>query len=97
MLPLCRDPQFDLSEDKVSAAYARGDLCVAAFDAGSPVGYCWFAFAPVPHLDGVWVEFHADAVWTHKSLVLPSHRGRGVAPALYRFADAVCVEHHRSF
>jgi GNAT superfamily N-acetyltransferase len=33
----------------------------------------------------------------YKSLVLPSHRGRGIAPALYRFTDRLCVDRGRSF
>ena len=95
--PLCRRAELDLTSEKVTAAFARGDLCAGAYESGELVGYCWFAFAPVPHLDGVWVDFHQRGVWMYKSLVLPSHRGRGIAPALYRFADGLCIERGRSF
>lgn len=95
VLELCGQPELDLQPGAVSAAYARGDLCVAAFDASAAVGYCWIAFAPLPHLDGVWVSFHRRVAWTYKSLVRPSHRGRGIAPALYRFADSDCRERGR--
>jgi GNAT superfamily N-acetyltransferase len=81
----------------LDAAFARGDLCAGAYEADELVGYCWFAFAPSPHLDGVWVDFHEEGVWTYKSLVLPSHRGRGIAPALYRFTDGLCIERRRKF
>jgi GNAT superfamily N-acetyltransferase len=105
VLDLCRDPKLDLRRDAVAAAYARGDLCIAAFDAGAVAGYCWLAFAPLPHLDGVWVDFDRRVAWTYKSLVLPSYRGKGIAPALYAFSDAdsqergcgdsvICVESH---
>ena len=94
---LCHRTELDLTAEKVAAAHARGDLCAGAYDKGELVGYCWFAFAPAPHLDGVWVDFHPQGVWMYKSLVLPSHRGRGIAPALYRFTDALCVERGRSF
>lgn len=105
VLDLCSDPGLDLRRDAVAAAYVRGDLCVAAFDADAVAGYCWLAFAPLPHLDGVWVRFDRRVAWTYKSLVLPSYRGKGIAPALYRFSDAnsrergcsdsvICVESH---
>lgn len=96
-LALCKDPDVDLSADKVRVAYARGDLCVGAFDADQLAGYCWLAFSPLPHLDGVWVGFHAQAAWTYKSFVRPAQRGRGVAAELYRFADSACIERDRRF
>lgn len=93
---LCADPGLELAEDRVRLALDRGDRCVGAFDGTQLVGYCWLAFRPLPHLDGVWVDFPPHAVWTYKSLVLPSHRGRGIAPALYRRADALAIERGRS-
>jgi GNAT superfamily N-acetyltransferase len=95
VLELCRDAELDLRQEGVAAAYARGDLCVGAFDAEMVAGYCWFAFAPLAHLDGVWVEFGRRVAWTYKSLVRPARRGRGIAPALYRFGDAACLERGR--
>jgi GNAT superfamily N-acetyltransferase len=92
LLDFCRHPELDLRRGAVAAAFARGDFCVAAFDRGVIAGYCWLAFAPLPHLDGVWVKFDRRVAWTYKSLVLPSYRGKGIAPALYRFADAECEE-----
>jgi GNAT superfamily N-acetyltransferase len=97
LAPLCRRAELDLKPEKVAEAFARGDLCAGIYDAAALVGYCWFGFAPVFHLDGVWVDFHRQGVWMYKSLVLPSHRGRGIAPALYRFTDRLCVERGRSF
>ncbi|HYD58238.1 MAG TPA: GNAT family N-acetyltransferase [Burkholderiales bacterium] len=97
LLPFCAQPRLDLAPAKLAAAFARGDLCAGAFDRGALVGYCWFAFSPLHHLDGVWVDFHPGGVWMYKSLVLPSHRGRGIARALYRFTDKPCVERGRSF
>lgn len=97
VLQHCGKPDLDLEPGRVRTAFARGDVCAAAFESGALVGYCWFAFAPLPHLDGVWVEFHEAGVWVYKSLVLPSHRGRGIAPALYRFTDRMCAERNRRF
>ena len=96
LLRACADPELDLRGDGVRTAYARGDLCVGALDGEKLAGYCWLAFSPVHHLEGVWVRFGPTSVWTYKSLVRPSYRGRGIAPALYRFADGLCRERGRS-
>jgi GNAT superfamily N-acetyltransferase len=93
---LCADDSLDLKEDAVRAAYAKGDLCVATFDGAAVAGYCWLGFSPVHHLDGVWVETAPSVAWVYKSLVRDAYRGRGIAPALYRFADAACRERGRT-
>ena len=90
-----RDLELDLRAEAVRAAYGRGDLCMAALEDGRLVGYCWLAFRPLPHLDGVWVRFGDATAWIYKSLVRPSHRGRGIARALYRFGDLTCAERGR--
>jgi GNAT superfamily N-acetyltransferase len=101
----CADASLDLAAEKVQAAYSRGDLCVGAFVGDTLAGYCWFAFSAAPHLDGVWLDFPADLVYTYKSYVRPVYRGRGMAAAMYRFADGaalvrgrkaaiICVESH---
>jgi GNAT superfamily N-acetyltransferase len=96
VMALCGEAELDLAADRVGSALRRGDLCVAAFDGEQLSGYCWLAFAPLPHLDGVWVDFEPAAVWTYKSYVRPGHRGRRIAAALYRFADAECLARGRS-
>jgi GNAT superfamily N-acetyltransferase len=96
LLALCGDPELDLRAEGVRAAFARGDVCVAVPDRETVAAYCWFAFAPLHHLDGVWVRFGPQAAWTYKSLVRSSHRGRGIASALYRFGDAACRERGRA-
>lgn len=95
---LCGEPDLDLRPDAVAMANARGDACIGAFDGSVLAGYCWLAFAPLHLLDGVWVAFAPDVVWTYKSLVRPSYRGRGIAPALYLHGDRLCRERgrHRS-
>lgn len=70
-----REPELDLPRDKVMAAYSRGDFGVAAYEREVVVGYCWPAFAPLPHLDDVWVRFGGEIAWTYKSFVRASHRG----------------------
>ena len=67
VLAMCGDRELDLREDAVRKAYSRGDVCVGAFHGGAVAGYCWLAFAPVHHLEGVWVEFDRSVVWTYKA------------------------------
>ncbi|HEX6156190.1 MAG TPA: GNAT family N-acetyltransferase, partial [Burkholderiales bacterium] len=95
VLEVCNDPELDLRAPAVSQAYARGDLCVGAFQKEALVGYCWLAFSPLPHLDGVWVRFAPTTAWLYKSFVRTSHRGRGIAPALYAHGDQACAERGR--
>lgn len=105
VLILCADASLGLAPANVQAACSRGDVCLGAFDKGVLAGYCWFAFSPLPCMDSAWVEFPPDAVYTYKSYVLPAYRGRGIAPAMYRFPDpiwlrrgrthaVICVESH---
>jgi GNAT superfamily N-acetyltransferase len=93
---LWRDRELEVREEMARAASERGDLCVAAYDGALIAGYCWHAFAPIPHLDGVWVRFARHVAWPYKSFVRPSYRGRGIAQRLYRFADAAGIERGRS-
>jgi GNAT superfamily N-acetyltransferase len=93
----CPDRRLDLNVHKARAAFARGEVCVGAFDRATLVGYAWFAYQPSPHVDGIWMEFDRRAVYTYRSLVRADYRGRGIAPALYRFADSFFLEHGRTF
>src|SRR5215210_6925259 len=63
-LVLAKTPELELTEEKIRSAYKRGDVCLAAFDKRNPVAHCWLAFNPLPHLDGVWVDFAKEAAWT---------------------------------
>ncbi len=89
------EPSLDLVPSKIRAAYARGDVCVGAFHGGEFAGYCWFAFSAAPHMDRAWLDFPSDVVYTYKSFVRPMFRGRGIAAAMYRFADAAAMERGR--
>jgi GNAT superfamily N-acetyltransferase len=96
LLAFCDEAAFDLRAWKVRAAYGRGDICVGAFDGTILAGYCWFAFSAAPHLDGVWLDFPRNVVYTYKSYVRPALRGQRIAAALYRFADDLFLERGRN-
>lgn len=86
-LAACAEPRLALTEAGVRAAYAAGGVCVGAAHGGALVGYVWFALHAAPHVDGVWVKVPPSVVYRYKALVLAEHRGQGIAPALYRYAD----------
>ena len=88
LAPYCGDPALELPAASASRSFARGDLCAAAFDGEQLVGYAWFAFGATPESDGVWVQVASGACYTYRHFVRPSHRGRGIARALLRAADA---------
>jgi GNAT superfamily N-acetyltransferase len=96
VLLLCADGSLDLTASRVLAAYGRGDLCVGAFHNAELAAYCWFAFSAAPHMDRAWLDFPSDVVYTYKSYVRPAFRGRGIAAAMYRFADPEFLERGRS-
>src|SRR5262245_43580499 len=96
VLALCADPALDLVPSKVQAAYARGDVCVGAFQHDTFAGYCWFALSAAPHMEGAWLEFPDHVVYTYKSYVRPAFRGRGIAAAMYGFADALFLQRGRT-
>jgi GNAT superfamily N-acetyltransferase len=87
LLPYCADPEMQLPVDHVRAAFARGDVCAAAFDGGRLAGYEWFAHGRAPHIDSVWVEFAADARYAYKQFVRAQYRGRRIAAGLSTHVD----------
>jgi GNAT superfamily N-acetyltransferase len=89
LVAYCRDPGLDLREAMIREATQRGDLCLGALDGDALVGYVWFAYAIAPHVDGIWVKVPPRTVYRFKAFVMPSHRGRGIAAALYGVADPV--------
>lgn len=90
LLPHCADPELELPEPQVRAAFGRGDLCVGALHGAKLVGYQWLAFGPTPHVDGIWVEFDPRSRYSYKKFVRPQYRGRRIAARLSRHADALC-------
>jgi ribosomal protein S18 acetylase RimI-like enzyme len=91
------DAELGLSAEKADEAFARGDVCVGAFDGAALVGYAWFAYRPAPHVDGLWMEFDPRSIYIYRAFVKPRYRGRGIAPALYRFADQRFLAEGRTY
>lgn len=87
MLRHCAGPQIRLTPEKAKAGYSRGEVCIGAFEEEELAGYAWWTAAPAPHIDGLWMRFGSTAVYIYRAFVRPEYRGRGIAPALYRFAD----------
>lgn len=91
------DPELGITPTKAAEAFARGDVCVGAFDGTRLAGYAWFASHAAPHVDGLWMGFDSNAVYIYRALVRPQDRGRGIAPALYHFADRHFLEQGKSY
>lgn len=87
-----KDPELDITEELVRAAFKRGDICVGALRNEVLTGYSWFAFGTAPHLNGLWVAFAAEARYAYKSFVRPAFRGSGVMTDMILYADAICRE-----
>ena len=87
MLQYCGEPEMQLPEGHVRAAFARGDLCAVAFHGSRLVGYEWFANGRTPHIDSVWVDFDTSARYAYKQFVHPQYRGRRVAAGLSTCLD----------
>jgi len=80
----------------VRQAYGHGGVCIGARAGAQLAGYVWFAFDSAPHVRGVWVKVPPQAIYRYKAYVRPAHRGKGVAPAMYRFADRALRERGRN-
>ena len=89
------EAEVEFTEPKARDAFARGEVCVGAFDGPRLVAYAWYAVAPAPHSNGLWMDFDRRAVYVYRAFVVPRYRGRGIAPALYRFADRLFLERGR--
>ena len=97
LIARCSDPELDLSERMVRQAFERKGVCVGALAGSELAGYVWFAYDIAPHVDGVWVKVPAQAVYRYKAYVRPKYRGKGIAPALYRFADGLFRDTGRDY
>lgn len=96
LLPHCGNPGLELSQDKAKAAFSRGETCIGALCGRTLVGYAWFAYEPAPHVSGIWMDFDRTCIYTYRAFVRPGYRGRGIAPALYRFGDALFLDRGRT-
>lgn len=88
-------PPLRLSAAKAREGFARGEVCIGAFHETSLVGYAWFAYQHAPHVDGLWMAFDPRAIYIFRAFVLPSYRGRGIAPALYAAGDPLFASQGR--
>ena len=89
------DPELEFTEAKARDAFARGEMCVGAFDGPRLVAYAWYAVEPAPHSNGLWMDFDRRVVYIYRAFVAPRYRGRGIASALFRFADQLFLERDR--
>ena len=83
-----------LDPQKVEAALARGDVCMAAFDRENDnrmVGFAWGAPSTAPHGDGLWVAVDFPNLYGYKAYVDPAYRGRGINRAMITERDRATI------
>lgn len=81
-------PGLDFREASISAALARGDLCVGAFKGKELIAYSWRTLqGPVPHTGGWEVTWKPGLVYRYKALTLPEYRGLHINEALAKTLD----------
>lgn len=83
-------PQLDFRPAFVTAALARGDVCVGGFEGARLVAYSWRAVTgPVRH-DEVWeVTWKPGLVYRYKAFTMPEYRGMHIN----RLLDATIDRH----
>lgn len=96
-IALFTDAELEVDESKARAALARSEVCVGALHAGALAGYAWFAREAAPHIGGIWMDFDREAIYTYRAFVKSAFRGRGIAQALYQFADARFIQAGRRY
>src|SRR5688572_8004294 len=79
--------ELDLPPEFIREAMERGDLAWGAFEDDKLVGYTWRAASQAPFMDDLWVRVPHPLQYGYKSYTRPSHRGRGIYPAVGRVAD----------
>jgi hypothetical protein len=92
LLKAAGDPELDMDSEFVHGALARGDIAFGAFDGDSLVCYSWHAFAPAPHVEGVWVRFDPPYHYVYKAFTRPSYRGRRILAAVALFSDSYLLD-----
>jgi hypothetical protein len=87
LLAATENIDLELEPEFIREATARGDLAWGAFEQDKLVGYTWRASSRAPFVDGLWVRVPHPLQYGYKSYTQPSHRGRGIYPAVGRVAD----------
>jgi hypothetical protein len=83
-----QDPALALAEKFVRAAFARGDICMGAFEDGRLVAYVWRSVSHAPVTEGVRIRLlRSSTRYGYKSLVLPAYRGMRLNTSVARFWD----------
>lgn len=81
----------ELNRKFIDGAFARGDLCVAAFDGSKMVASTWASFDTAPHGDGLWVKVEPPYKYSYKSFTHEKYRGRGLIGEVTRLRDSLSV------
>jgi hypothetical protein len=78
---LTNSPEWELSEDFLKDAFAKGDRCYGFTRNGELAAYQWYATAPTQtDWRGMVANFNSDYVYMYKGFTHPKHRGHRLYP-----------------
>ncbi len=88
LVAVCGIPGFDLTEDFVRQAFARGDTCDGVYDGEELIAFTWRTTELAPVIDDLWLRFTGEGMrYGYKALVLPAYRGMRLSHANARHHD----------
>ncbi|MGI9326176.1 MAG: hypothetical protein ACR2PZ_13210 [Pseudomonadales bacterium] len=84
---------LQLSANFVRAAFARGDICVGAFDHERLVAYTWRSTSVAPITLDLWIRIDVrPQAYGYKSFVHPGYRGRRLNDSVGRYCDPLLFQ-----
>lgn len=87
-LAAAQNPDLDMTTEFVRDAFARGDICVGAYDGNKLVAYTWRTLNCGPITDTLWLELlDRSHRYGYKGLVLSDYRGTRLNMSVARFWD----------
>jgi len=82
------NPKLAMTDAFLSSAFARGDICVGAFDGGRLVAYTWRSLDRAPVDGELWLKLvRSDCRYGYKALVLTEYRGQRINKTVRSFYD----------
>lgn len=80
--PLITDGTWDLTEEFVHEAFARGDCCIGAYDGEQLCGYAWYTEKETAVERGLTLTPMSGLTYSYKHFTHPSARGQAVQRCL---------------
>ena len=87
------DPEYEMSEDFLKEAFAKGDECYALCDGETLAAYGWYSVKPTrTDLPDLFVQFSEDYVYMYKAFTRTRYRGQ----RLHAIGMTLALQSYRS-